>query len=1162
MWRVSLSEQYNNNNDRLLIPVILYIAGLLQNTIPQQTQDLEDEFMDVSIQTYDKIIEKDIDVNRFKARLMTLPIKYKEEHEDFFQQIENELEKESTINSIWIKLSKYWNFMNYTLLENLIRNIGDRSLKQNMKSYLSSLETFRRNTRLCDFAEHCPAVESRPSEADLKEFVLHLKLDWETCTLEQLEELKGHIIRKFLLPSFALILKKVSHGSLIVTWLLPAQIASTLVQDLENTDNKGFFKEHKIECMTIDGKEYKYSSIPKYAAFLKDTYSTMEGKNLAAFKLAGIKKKKINRSKMDSFTKSTIRGDKDDVIYKKYPMTEGDVTESKYYDETKPRLVLIEGAPGVGKTTFSEQFCFKWSQGQRLNDHTLLVLLPLRDNRVRSAKSISDLFHHPQLQGAIAQEVENSQGEGVVLWLEAWDELEQRMREESSIFLDLVHGRKLPKATIIITSRPWATKLIIESTSIQVDQHIELVTTPTLELSRVLRDERVHPDIRSKFLDYVSYYPAMKAAMHTPVTANIVTDVFKWSRDMESTPPTTVTRLYTAYICKLLMQHFSGHKAHGKQSWKIGSLEDLPPDVHQQLLALSKLAWEGIMKQQLTFSSADIGGVTLGLMESVKELYRGQDAELSYHFIHLTLQEFLAAYRITQLPLHTQQQLIREHVKVGHLSVVMKFYFGLSKFNTFTSEMIQEHISDYESAAAYHWMYESGDTEAVSNLLAFCESIKVFSSHGWSPLDYFVVGHSMAYSQNKWELDFSYSYMGNEGIEMFSKGLMKMRAITWKGEVTSADFSDCDIHSIEHFLNIPHPILQKFIKMDLGNNKRDVISSTLLSHALTSLRTLILDSCGITSEGAVQLSAGLAVNKSLTRLELWRNPIGDIGAACIGNTIKTNAVLEHLEICDCEITSEGAVQLSAGLAVNKSLTRLELWRNPIGDIGAASIGDAIKTNAVLEHLDIAWCEIASEGAVQLSAGLAVNKSLTRLKLHSNPIGDIGAASIGDAIKTNAVLDYLDINVCEITSEGAVQLSAGLAVNKSLTKLELYSNPIGDIGAASIGDAIKTNAVLEHLDIPCCEITSQGCIHIAAALSENSTLLVLMMQGNAIGVEGAKAMSEMLEKNISLKKLHLDRDYSYEEGVDVILSSLQENTSLTVLSLSKRYKRPADPRVKW
>ena len=1040
MWRVSLSEQYNNNNDRLLIPVILYIAGLLQKIIPQQTQDLEDEFNDISIRTYDKI-EKDYTVNQFKARLMTLPIKCKEEHEDFFQQIENELEKESTINSIWIKLSKYWNFMNYTLLENLIRNIGDRSLKQNMKSYLSSLETFRRNTRLCDFAEHCPAVESRPSEADLKEFVLHLKLDWETCTLEQLEELKGHIIRKFLLPSFALILKKVSHGSLIVTWLLPAQIASTLVQDLENTDNKGFFKEHKIECMTIDGEEYKYSSIPKYAAFLKDTYSTMEGKNLSAFKLAGIKKKKINRSKMDSFTKSTIRGDKDDVIYKKYPMTEDEIAQTT--KRKKPRLVLIEGAPGVGKTTFSEQFCFKWSQGQHLNNQNLLVLLPLRDNRVRSAKSISDLFHHPQLQGAIAQEVESSQGEGVVLWLEAWDELEQRMREESSIFLDLVHGRKLPKATIIITSRPWATKLIIESTSIQVDQHIELVTTPTLELSRVLRDERVHPDIRSKFLDYVSYYPAMKAAMHTPVTANIVTDVFKWSRDMESTPPTTVTRLYTVYICKLLMQHFSGHNAHGKQSWKIGSLEDLPPDVHQQLLALSKLAWEGIMKQQLTFSSADIGGMTLGLMESVKELYRGQDTELSYHFIHLTLQEFLAAYHITLLPLHTQQQLIREHVKVGHLSVVMKFYFGLSKFNTFTTEMIREHISDYESAAIYHWMYEGGDTEAVSNLLASRESIEVKSSHEWSPLDYFVVGYSIAHSQSKWNLYFLNSYMGNEGIEMFSKGLMKTRAVTWKGEITSADFEGCDIHSIEYFLNIPHPILQKFIEMNLGNNKLDVISLTLLSHALTSLRTLILYSCGITSEGAVQLSAGLGVNKSLTRLELYWNPIGDIGAACIGDAIKTNAVLEHLEISGCEITSEGAVQLSAGLAINKSLTRLELWGNPIGDIGAASIGDAIKTNAVLEHLDIAYCEITSQGCIHIAAALSENSTLLVLQMEGNAIGVEGAKAMSEMLEKNISLKELYLHGDDSFEEGVDVVLSSLQQNASLTELSLsdrYQQP--------------------------------------------------------------------------------------------------------------------------
>ena len=97
---------------------------------------------------------------------------------------------------------------------------------------------------------------------------------------------------------------------------------------------------------------------------------------------------------------------------------------------------------------------------------------------MRSARNVSDLFQHPQLQQAIAEEVESSGGEGMALWLEAWDELGEEMRNDSSIFLDLVHGRILPKATVIITSRPWATKNLREDTNIKLDQHVEIVSTP------------------------------------------------------------------------------------------------------------------------------------------------------------------------------------------------------------------------------------------------------------------------------------------------------------------------------------------------------------------------------------------------------------------------------------------------------------------------------------------------------------------------------------------------------------------------------------------------------------------------------------------------------------------------------------------------------------
>ena len=129
----------------------------------------------------------------------------------------------------------------------------------------------------------------------------------------------------------------------------------------------------------------------------------------------------------------------------------------------------------------------------------------------------------------------------------------------------------------------------------------------------------------------------MKAAMHIPVTANIVAEVFQWSRDTESPPPTTMTQLYTAFTCKLLMQHLSSSKEEGNMSPKIRSLEEVPDHMKGRLLEVCKVAWKGIDKQQLIFNSTMAGGETLCLMEGVRELYGGEGGQLSYHLslIHI-----------------------------------------------------------------------------------------------------------------------------------------------------------------------------------------------------------------------------------------------------------------------------------------------------------------------------------------------------------------------------------------------------------------------------------------------------------------------------------------------------------------------------------------------
>ena len=74
-----------------------------------------------------------------------------------------------------------------------------------------------------------------------------------------------------------------------------------------------------------------------------------------------------------------------------------------------------------------------------------------------------------------------------------------------------------------------------------------------------------------------------------------------------------------------------------------------PPDVYQQLCRVSRVAYEGISNnQQVIFSDLSDDFDSLGLMQCVPELYVDEGAALSYNFLHLTVQEFLAAFHLSQ----------------------------------------------------------------------------------------------------------------------------------------------------------------------------------------------------------------------------------------------------------------------------------------------------------------------------------------------------------------------------------------------------------------------------------------------------------------------------------------------------------------------------------
>ena len=257
--------------------------------------------------------------------------------------------------------------------------------------------------------------------------VIKMDKDWSDCTLEDVEQFQTTLTKKLLLPSFAVLLRDAEEGCISFTWLIPSSILKLLSKEIRNI-KLGWFRKHSIESLAIDGQDLYTSATCQYSTFLKELYTSQKPpstlssspmpQKLRSFKLDRIEKERVSA---DVFTRCYLRGDMDDVsslgteFYKKSPIKFEEVGKPSNHHQHK--LVLIEGAPGVGKTTFSWEFCRKWGRGEILQDHSLLLLLPLRENNSKEAKTISDLFYHPnsEFQQAVVQEVTTNRDEEILL---------------------------------------------------------------------------------------------------------------------------------------------------------------------------------------------------------------------------------------------------------------------------------------------------------------------------------------------------------------------------------------------------------------------------------------------------------------------------------------------------------------------------------------------------------------------------------------------------------------------------------------------------------------------------------------------------------------------------------------------------------------------------
>ncbi|XP_075939194.1 protein NLRC3-like isoform X2 [Anarhichas minor] len=617
------------------------------------------------------------------------------------------------------------------------------------------------------------------------------------------------------------------------------------------------------------------------------------------------------------------------------------------------RTVMTKGVAGIGKTVLTQKFTLDWAEDKDHQDIQFTFPFTFRELNVLKEKQFSlvELVHHffSETKEAGICRFE----EFLVLFI--FDGLDEcrlpldftnneiltDVTESTSLdvlLTNLFRGKLLPSACLWITTRPAAANQIPPE-CVDMVTEVRGFTDPQKEeyFRKRFRDKEQARGI----ISHIKTSRSLHIMCHIPVfcwiTATVLEDELKTREGGKL--PKTLTEMYIHFLVvqsKLKKVKYDGG-AESDPHWS--------PESRKMTESLGKLAFYQLQKGNLIFYESDLtecgidiraASVYSGVFTQVFREERGLYQDKVFCFIHLSVQEFLAALHVHLTFINSGVNLLSEEPTTsrlsevsrgkpelthlyqsavdkalrspnGYLDLFLRFLLGLSLETNQTllrglltqtgsssqtnqetvqyiKKKISEDVSPEKSINLFHCLNELNDGSLVEEIQQSLSSGRL-STDELSPAQWSALVFILLSSENDLDVFDLKKYSASE--EALLRLLPVVKASN-KALLSGCNLSERSCEDLSSVLSSQSSSLRE---MDLSNNDLQDSGVKLLSAGLESphctLETLSLSGCLITEEGCASLVSALSSNPShLRELDLSYNHPGDSGVKLLSDGLE------------------------------------------------------------------------------------------------------------------------------------------------------------------------------------------------------------------------------------------------------------------------------------